>query len=112
MKILVEEGGLTVNEDAMILAREEGHNEVADYLQKHVDYYAGLEGNADAIMEKACREGDLNKIQHLVEVDKYNIEKWMNEDGLCVALAPMYSAVRNGHVNVIQFFVEKGMTLN
>jgi hypothetical protein len=112
VKILVEEGGAKVTEDAMVLARDEGHNTVVDYLETHVDWYAGLEGDTDAMMEKACREGDLEKVKQLVDVENYNMEQWMGEDGTCIALAPMYSAVRNGHVELIQYFGEKGMQLS
>jgi hypothetical protein len=112
VRILVEEGGAKVTENAMVLARDEGHSTVVDYLQQHVDWYAGLEGDADAMMEKACREGDLEKVRQLVDVENYNIEQWKGEDGTCIDLAPMYSAVRNGHVELIHYFGEKGMQLN
>lgn len=111
VKILVEDGGAKVTEDAIVLARDEGHNSVAEYLKKHVDWYTVLEGDADAMMEKACREGDLGKVKHLVDVENYNIEKWKDESGTCIALAPMYSAVRNGHVEIIQYFAEQEMQL-
>ena len=108
----MEAGRAQVTEDAMVLARDEGHRTVVDYLEKHVDWYAGLEGDADAMMEKACREGDLDKVKQLVDVENYNIEKWKDESGACIPLAPMYSAVRNGHVELIQYFAEKGIQLD
>lgn len=112
MTILVEEGGANVTEDAIVLARDEGHNTVVEYLEKHVDWYAGLEGDIDAMMEKACREGDLKKVKHLIDVENYSVDKWKDESGTLIALAPMYSAVRNSHVELIQFFAERGMQLN
>ena len=59
VKLLVGEGGVNADEEALSLAREYDHNEVAEFLLKHVNLYSGLEGDVE-IMEKACREGDVN----------------------------------------------------
>ncbi len=75
VKILVEKGGAAVDEEALSLARENNHNDVAEYLLQHVDLYSGLEGD-DEIMEKACREGDLAMVKKLLEEENYSIDKW------------------------------------
>jgi ankyrin repeat protein len=109
VKILVEEGRANVDDEALSLAREYHHNEVAEYLLEHIDLYSGLEGDSDAIMEKACREGDLNRVQKLLDVENYNIDKWKDVDGKCLALSPLHLAVKNCHVNLIQLFAERGV---
>jgi len=111
VKLLVEEGGAKVDEEALGLAREYDHKEVADFLLKHVDLYSGLEGDSDAIMERACREGDVNKVRKLLEED-YDIGKWTDDEGKYLAFSPMYLAVKNGHMELIQLFAEKGMKVD
>jgi len=93
------------------LAREYDHNEVAEYLLKHIDLYSGLKGDSDAIMEKACREGDIKMVQKLLDVENYNIDKWKDEDGKCLALSPLHLAVMNCHVDLIQLFAERGFQM-
>lgn len=141
VKLLVEEGGASVEEEALSLARENDHNEVAEFLLKHVDLYSSLEGDTDAIMEKvcilciyytmhgkkeqsiliprhewftlqACREGDVNMVRKLLEDDNYNYEKWKDEDGKYMAFSPMYLAVKNGHMEVVQLFAEMGVQMD
>ena len=112
VKILIEEGGATVDEEALSLAREDNHNEVAEYLLKHVDLYSGLEGDTDGIMEKACREGDLAMVKKLLEEEKYDIEKWKAEDGKFLAFSPIHLAVKNGHLDLIQYFAESGVQMD
>jgi hypothetical protein len=91
------------------LAREYDHYEVAEYLLERIDLYSGLEGDSDAIMEKACREGDLEMVRKLLDVENYNIDKWKDEDERCLALSPLHLAVKNCHVNLIQLFAERGV---
>jgi ankyrin repeat protein len=110
VKMLVE-AGAKADEEALSLAREENHNQVAEYLLKQVDLYADLEGDSDAIMEKACREGDSSKVRELLEEGNYNINKWKDDDGKYLAFSPMFLAVKNGHMEVIQLFAEKGMNM-
>lgn len=110
VKILLK-GGAKADEEALSLAREYGHNTVVEHLLNHVDLYSGLEGDTDAIMEKACREGDSDMVGKLLE-DSYNIEKWKDEDGKYLAFSPMYLAVKNGHLDVVQLFAEKGVQMN
>jgi hypothetical protein len=109
VKILVEEGRANVDDEALSLAREYDHNEVAEYLLGHIDLYSGLEGDSETIMEIACREGDLNMVKKLLDVENYNIKKWIDLDGKCIALSPLHLAVKNCHVDLIQFFAEKGV---
>lgn len=111
VKILVEEGRSDVDDEALSLAREYDHNEVAEYLLKHIDLYSGLKGDSDAIMEKACREGDLKMVHKLLDVENYNIDKWKDEDGKCLALSPLHLAVMNCHVDLIQLFAERGFQM-
>lgn len=112
VKLLLEKGGAKADDEAIQLAREFNHSEVADYLLEHVDLYAGLEGDADAIMEKACREGDLNMVQKLFEEEDYDIEKWKDEDGKYMTFSPMYLAVKYGHISIVQLFAEKGVQVD
>ena len=72
VKILIEKGIVKADEEAISLAREDDHNEVANYLLKYVDIYAALEGDADEIMTKACREGDASKVRQLLEEENYD----------------------------------------
>jgi len=111
VKLLIEKGKAKADEEAISLAREDDHNEVADYLLKHVDIYAALEGDADEIMMKACREGDAKKVRQILEEENYDIEKWKDDEGKYLAFSPMYLAVKNGHMEVIQVFAEKGVPI-
>lgn len=112
VKLLIEDGGAKVDEEALSLAREHDHSEVAELLLKHVDLYAGMEGDADAMMEKACREGDVERVRKLLEEEDYDVTKWRDGDGKYLAFSPMYLAVKNGHMDVIQLFAEKGVQVD
>ena len=110
VKILVEEGRAKVDDEALYLAREYDHVEVVQYLLDHMNPYSGLEGDVDAVMERACREGDLNMVRELLNVEGYDIERWVDRDtGMCLAPSPLHLAVRNCHVDLIQFFAEMGV---
>ncbi|KAL7553251.1 hypothetical protein ACHAWF_016918 [Thalassiosira exigua] len=111
VKLLIEVGKAKADEEALSLAREHDHNEVVDFLLKHVDLYSDLDGDADAIMEKACREGDVNMVRKLLEEENYDMAKWV-KDGKYLAFSPMYLAVKNGHLDVIQLFAEKGVEVD
>ncbi|KAL7542510.1 hypothetical protein ACHAXR_011844, partial [Thalassiosira sp. AJA248-18] len=112
VKLLVEKGGASADEEALSLAREYDHHAVVEFLRKRVDLYSGLEGDADAIMEKACREGDANMVRKLFEEENYNIDKFKDDDGKYFAFSPMYLAVKNGHIDVIQLLAEKGVQVD
>ena len=112
VKLLVEKGGATVEEEALQLARDDDHHEVSEYLLKHVDLYSNLKGDEDGIMEKACREGDANMVRKMLEEDNYDIGKWKDESGKFLAFSPMYLAVKNGHIEVINLFAEMGVNMD
>lgn len=112
VKLLVEEGKATVYDEPLSLAREYGHKDIADYLANLVDLYASLGGDMDAIMDKACREGDGAKVKQLLEEENYDISKWQDAEGKYLALSPMYMAVKFGHYEIIQIFAEKGIQVD
>ena len=93
VKLLIEEGKAKVDEEALSLAREFNHTQVADVLSKFVDLYSALNGDDDAIMDKACREGDVEMVRKLMEEQNYNVDKWKDEEGKYLALSPMYMAL-------------------
>jgi len=111
VRLLIEEGEAKADDEALSLAREEGHDEVAEFLLKHVDLYSSLEGDSDAIMEKACREGDINEVRRLLD-EGVNVEKWKDDDGKFLAFSPIYLAVRHGHMDLIQLFAERGVQVD
>ena len=99
-----KEAGAKVDEEALELSRESKHAAVTEYLLQHnIDLYSGLDGDADAIMEKACREGDLNMVRKLLD-EGYEIEK--------CSLGPFYMAVKCGRVDVVQLFRERGVGID
>lgn len=100
------------DEEALSMARDENHNEVVEFLLKHVDLYSSLEGDTDAVMEKACREGDVSKVRMLLEEEKVDFEKWKDDDGKFLAFSPIYFAFKNGHMDLIQLFAEKGVQMD
>lgn len=112
VKLLVEEGKAKVDDEPLQLAREYEHNDIAEYLAKHVDLYSNLGGDLDAIMDKACREGDGAKVKQLLSEDNYDISKWKDEEGKYLALSPMYMAVKFGHYEVIQIFADMGIQVD
>jgi hypothetical protein len=108
VRLLIEKGKATVEEEALSLAREYDHKDVANYLLGKIDFYQHLEGDLDAIMDKACREGDVLKVQQLLDEESYDVTKWQDSEGKYLALSPMYMAVKFGHFNITQIFSEKG----
>ena len=109
IKTLVKEGEAQVDEEALSLAREHGHQKVAEFLLTHVDLYAGLVDETD-IMDKACREGDIAKVRQLLE--GADIDQWKDEEGRFLACSPVHLAMRHGHMELIQLFAEKGMRVD
>jgi len=68
VKLLIEVGGAQVDEEALSLARENDHDQVATYLQQHVDIYSNIDStDLDTIMDKACRGGDILKVRELLD---------------------------------------------
>uniref|UniRef100_A0A7S3LBU9 Uncharacterized protein n=1 Tax=Amphora coffeiformis TaxID=265554 RepID=A0A7S3LBU9_9STRA len=85
--------------------------EVVDLIRQHMDPYAALEGDEDEIMMKACREGDLAKVTAML-VDGYDYNKWKTaEDGKYQLFSPMHMAVKRGHFDIVQLFMDKGVQL-
>lgn len=112
VKLLVEEGKAKVDDEPLSLAREYEHKEITEYLVKYADLYSNLNGDLDAIMDKACREGDGAKVKQLLNEDNYDISKWTDEEGKYLALSPMFMAVKFGHYEVIQIFADKGIQVD
>ncbi|KAL3786938.1 hypothetical protein HJC23_013273 [Cyclotella cryptica] len=104
VKLLVEEGGAKVDDESLSLARESSHKDVTEYLLQHIDLYSEIQNDPDAMMDRACREGDVNMVRKLIEEEGYGIEK--------CALGPMYMAVKFGQIDVVQFFREKGVDID
>lgn len=109
VKLLVEEGGAKLDEESLSLAREFKHTDVIEYILQHIDLYAGMYDDLDAIIEKACYEGDLHMVKKLLEEENYDVGKWKHKDGKFLACTPLHMAVRKCHVDLIQLFAEKGM---
>jgi hypothetical protein len=109
VKLLVEEGGVKVDEESLSLAREFHHTNVIEYILQHIDLYDGMYGDVDSIMEKACYEGDVHMVKKLLEEENYDVGKWKDKDGNFLACTPLHMAVRKCHVDLIQLFAEKGM---
>ena len=106
---LVQIGGALVDEEALSLARENDHNEIATFLQDHVDIYCDIDStDLDAIMEKACRNGDEKKVRELLDNENYDLDQWKDGEGNYLALSPMYMAVKFGHYDVVQLFMHRG----
>ena len=110
--------GATVDQDALDLAQEEGEDkgatsrqQVVDLIRQHMDPYANLEGDEDEIMMKACREGDLTKVTDMLSAG-YDYNKWkVPEDGKYQLFSPMNMAVKRGHFDIVQLFMEEGVPL-
>lgn len=110
VKILFEHGA-EVDDEGLSLARDEDHKEVVKFILEHIDLYKGLEADVDAIMEKACREGDLARVQKLME-EGYDCKKWMDDEGKYHQFSPMFMALKYGHFEIIQLFTEAGVEID
>ena len=73
-----------------------------------MDPYAHLDGDQDEIMMKACREGDAQKVTAML-ADGYDYNKWKAEDGKYQFFSPMNMAVKRGHIEIVQLFMEEGV---
>eukprot|EP00985_Skeletonema_marinoi_P017066 scaffold9276_cov146-Skeletonema_marinoi.AAC.4 len=109
VKLLIQVGGAQVDEEAVSLARENDHEDIATYLQQHVDIYSNIDStDLDTIMDKACRNGDSTKVRELLDDENYNLDQWKDGEGKYLALSPMYMAVKFGHYDVVQLFMDRG----
>lgn len=59
-------------------------------------------------MDKACRNGDSLKVRELLDDENYNLDQWKDGEGKYLALSPMYMAVKFGHYDVVQLFMDRG----
>ena len=108
VKCLLEYGALA-DEECFELAKENDHTEVANLLsvQNKDKLYSNLEDD-DAIMDKACRLGDLAKVKSMLQ-NGYDYQKWKDDDGKYQQYSPMFMAIKFGHMDIVQVFAEKGM---
>ncbi|CAB9507129.1 Ankyrin repeat [Seminavis robusta] len=104
---LLLEHGAVVDQDALDLAKEHGHGDIATLLRGKIDFYVGME-DVDDIMIKASREGDVKKVQELI-ADGYDFGKWKDSDGTYQEYSPIYVAMKNGHIEVIREFLQAGV---
>lgn len=100
--------GAKVDQDALDLAKEYGHKEIASIIFEKIDLYEDLGGDIDEIMIKASREGDISKVQELIG-NGYDFDKWKKEDGSYQEYSPIYIAMKNGHIQIIQEFIQAGV---
>ena len=107
---LLIQRGASIDQQTLDLAQEEGGAtaEVMDLIRNHMDPYAELEGDEDEIMMKACREGDVQKVATML-ADGYDYSKWKVEDGKYQFFSPMNVAVKRGHIEIMQLFMEEGV---
>jgi ankyrin repeat protein len=103
VKLLVEEADATVDDEALELSRESGNPEVTKYLLENIDLYSNLDGDADAIMSKACREGDIKMVQRMLNFG-YSPEQ--------CAEGPLFIAMKCGHMDIVTLFREVGVEMN
>lgn len=110
LRLLIERGA-RIDQQTLDLAQEEGGGatpEVMNLIRQHMDPYADLNGDKDEIMMKACREGDTQKVKSML-ADGYDYSKWKAEDGKYQFFSPMNMAVKRGHIEIIQLFMEEGV---
>lgn len=99
VKILVE-AGATVDDEALELSRESNNAEVTEYLLKYIDLYSSCDGDPDAIMNKACREGDIAMVRRMLNFG-YGVEQ--------CSQGPLFIAMKCGHLDIVNLFREIGV---
>lgn len=110
LRLLIDRGA-TIDQQTLDLAQEEGGGatpDVMDLIRQHMDPYADLNGDEDEIMMKSCREGDVQKVTAML-ADGYDYNKWKAEDGKYEFFSPMNVAVKRGHIEIVQLFMEEGV---
>lgn len=100
VKMLVEDADATVDDEALELSRESDNPKVTEYLLENIDLYSSLDGDADEIMNKACREGDIAMVQRMLNFG-YSLEQ--------CAQGPMFIAMKCGHMDIVALFRESGV---
>jgi hypothetical protein len=76
---------------------------VTKYLLENIDLYSNLDGDADAIMDKACREGDIAMVRRMLNFG-YSPEQ--------CAQGPLFIAMKCGHMDIVSLFREVGVEIN
>jgi hypothetical protein len=109
---LLIHAGATIDQNTLDMTSEDdGHasSEVMKLIRAHMDPYAHLQGDADEIMMKACREGDVRQVQAMLR-DGYDYNKWKtDEDGKYQFFSPMNMAVRRGQMEIVSLFNQLGV---
>ncbi|KAL3769195.1 hypothetical protein ACHAWO_000841 [Cyclotella atomus] len=103
VRLLVDVADATVDDEALELSRESGNAEVTKYLLENIDLYSNLDGDADAIMDKACREGDIAMVRRMLNFG-YSPEQ--------CAQGPLFIAMKCGHMDIVSLFREVGVEIN
>lgn len=101
--MLVEEADAAVDDEALELSRESDNSDVTQYLLKHIDLYSELDGDADDIMIKACREGDIAMVKRMLNFG-YSLEQ--------VAQGPFFIALKCGQMDIVTLFREMGVEID
>ena len=83
------------NKTPLQYANENNHKSVSSYLNEQL-------AKLDPPIFFATKNGDLNAVQSFIEKDKVNIEI-TNKKGL----TPLQSAVKNGHLPIVQYLIDK-----
>ena len=116
LQLLINRGAI-IDQHSLDMAQEEEENGggpsagVVELIRQHMDPYAALAGDEDEILMKACREGDLAKVTNML-ADGYDYNKWKTaEDGKYQLFSPMHMAVKRGHFEIVQLFMDKGVQL-
>jgi len=102
--------GATVDQDAADMAKENGYSDIVKILKTKLDVYADIDKNdVDEIMIRASREGDIEKVRALIE-QGYDFDRWKMPDGEGYRnYSPIFFALKNGHIDVIQEFLQAGV---
>ena len=110
---LMLQHGAVVDSEALDLAKEYGVGDSIGQKLLMPRSASSLYQDAtddDQVLMQACRYGDLPKVKELIVDQSYDYEKWKQADGGYMALSPMHVAVKMGHVEIVQFFLERGVT--
>lgn len=102
VKLLVE-ADATVDDEALELSRESDNPKVTEYLLEHIDLYSNLDGDADEIMNKACREGDIAMVRRMMNFG-YSLEQ--------CSQGPLFIAMKCGHMDIVTLFREAGVQID
>ncbi len=125
VKLLVEKGADIHYSDEIALrfAAEEGHTNIVKYL---VEIGADIHARSDYALRFACERGDTDLITYLIKIGAnvnaqndyalrtssfkgyYQIVVLLVEHGAKICEASFKNAAENGHVEIVQYFIDKG----